>query len=67
MVLMAEVLRVSFLLVGIAVRSNFVCVRFANVGLFFIGYTSQAGRSTACGYSILFLALSTIAFSMTPY
>ena len=32
--LMAEVLRVSFLLVGIAVCSHFVCARFANVGCF---------------------------------
>ena len=31
------------------------------------GYTSQASRSTAWGYSILFLALSTVAFSMAPY
>jgi hypothetical protein len=30
-------------------------------------YTSQAGRSTVWGYSIMFLALSTIAFSVTPY
>jgi hypothetical protein len=53
-------------IVGIAVRSNFVCVRLANLGRFFLGYTSQASRSNAWGYSILFLALSTIAFSVAP-
>jgi hypothetical protein len=32
-----------------------------------LGYTSQASRSSGWGNSILFLALSTVAFSIIPY
>ena len=43
--------------------TSYVCVQLMVLS----GYTSQASRSTVWGYSILFLALSTVAFSAAPY